>query len=135
MYTNHYYMNLANYFGPKTASHNSSQVATPGGSIPILRSCSVPWCQIGAGLTNQSEKQILNMDQSGVTTRPSKGKRRKVGSLTTCPVDPHFQGIRDVSHVSVVGRVSNSLLFLTVSNIDCRDFELCTMLGDLQPSM
>jgi hypothetical protein len=87
-----------------------------------------------------SPKQILNTEESGVTARPFKRTRRKVVSLITCPVELHFQDIRDVSHASVVGTVSlglNSLLllFLTVPTIDSRDLEMCTMPGDLQPSM
>jgi hypothetical protein len=80
------------------------------------------------------------MDESGVTVCPFKGERRKVVSLIMCPVEPHIQEIRDLSHVSVVTTVSlglNSLplLFLTVLDIDSRDLELCTMPGDLSQSM
>jgi hypothetical protein len=63
-----------------------------------------------------------------------------VVSLITCPVEPHFQEIRDASHVSVIeaaslGLNSLSLRFLTVSSINSRDPEVCSIPGGVQPSM
>jgi hypothetical protein len=52
-----------------------------------------------------SPKQILNMDESGVTAGPFKGKKRKVVPLTSCQTAPRFQDARDVTHVSVVAIV------------------------------
>jgi hypothetical protein len=69
------------------------------------------------------------MDESGVSARRFEGKTRKVISLIMCPVEPLFQDIRAVRHVSVLERVSlalNSLppLFLTVSDSCFKDPEL-----------
>jgi hypothetical protein len=88
----------------------------------------------------KSLKQILYMDESGVAAHLLKGKRRKVVSLIACPVEPHFQDIRDVSNVSAVETVSlgfSSLppLFLAVSDINSRDPEWRTIPGGLQPSI
>jgi hypothetical protein len=60
--------------------------------------------------------------------------------LIRWPVEPHFQDIWDVRHVSVVGTVSLGLdslppLFLTVSNINSRDPESWTMPCHSQTSM
>jgi hypothetical protein len=68
------------------------------------------------------------MDESGVTAHPFNSRRRKVISLVTYPIEPHFQDIRDVNHVSIVGTVSFGLdllppLFLTVSHINFKDPE------------
>jgi hypothetical protein len=68
------------------------------------------------------------MDEFGVTAYSFNSKRRKVISLVTCPIEPHFQDIRDVDHVSVVRTVSFGLdllppLFLTVSHIHFEDPE------------
>jgi hypothetical protein len=74
-------------------------------------------------------RQILNMDESGVTARPFKGRKRKVVFLKHCPISPKFLDIRDVSHVSVVGTISLGLtslppLFLTTSNVAFKSHEL-----------
>jgi hypothetical protein len=95
---------------------------------------------IGTPSQCKSRKQILNMHEFGVTSRPFEGKRRKAASLIRCPIEPHFQDIRGVGHVSAAEAVLFGLsslppLFLTGSNIGPRDPELCTVPGDLQPSM
>jgi hypothetical protein len=95
---------------------------------------------IGALSICKSPKHILKMEESGVRARPFKGRGRKVVSLISCPVEPHSQDIWDLSHVSVLATVSLGLnsfppLFLTVSNINSWAPELCTMPGDLQPSI
>jgi hypothetical protein len=95
---------------------------------------------VGALSKAKSPEQMFNMDGSGVRARRFKGKRRQLASLIMRPVQPYFQDIRDVSHVSVVGAValgvnSVSPLFLMALHINSRDSELCTMPGDLQPSI
>jgi hypothetical protein len=44
-----------------------------------------------------SSQQILNIDDSGVTTRSFKGKKQKMISLTNCQTAPSFQDARGVS--------------------------------------
>jgi hypothetical protein len=79
--------------------------------------------------------QILNMDESGVSARPFKGKQKKVVFVTDCPVAPRFQDIRDVSHVSIVGTISLGLkslppLLLTTSEVAFKNRELLLLHDD-----
>jgi hypothetical protein len=72
-----------------------------------------------------SPKQMLNMDESGVTARRFEGKKRKVVSLTYYQTESRFQDARGVTHASIVAIVSLSLnslppLFLKVSTCHSR---------------
>jgi hypothetical protein len=72
------------------------------------------------------------MDETGLSVRPLKGKRRKVVFLRTCHVTPSFHDERDVSHVSLVARVTlggQSLLplSLTTVNIPFKSEELTVL--------
>jgi hypothetical protein len=76
-----------------------------------------------------SPTRIFDMDESGVTARPFKGKKRKVASLTNCQIELRFQDARDVTHVFIVATMPfglNSLppLFLRVSDLAFKDAEL-----------
>jgi hypothetical protein len=50
--------------------------------------------------------QIMNMDETGFSVRPMKGKTRKPVSLKSCSVRPTLHEEKDVSHVSLVATVT-----------------------------
>jgi hypothetical protein len=49
--------------------------------------------------------QIMNMDETGLSVRPVKGKTRKLVSLKSCALPPTFHEQKDVSHGSRVATV------------------------------
>jgi hypothetical protein len=84
--------------------------------VQVLPSCMTPL-------------QILNLDESGATARPLKGKQKKVVFLTDCPVPLRFRDARDVSDVSVVATISPGLhslapLLLMTSEVTFKSREL-----------
>jgi hypothetical protein len=69
--------------------------------------------------------QMLNMDESGLSGRPNKGKRKKIVFCKDSGKIPTFREERDVSHVSIVSTISlegESLkpMFLTVTGVKNR---------------
>jgi hypothetical protein len=81
---------------------------------------------IGALKICRTPRQILNMDESGLSARPSKGKQKRVVFSTGCNVQPYWLDARDVTHVSLVATISllcEALppLFLTVSRVPLAD--------------
>jgi hypothetical protein len=54
----------------------------------------------------KTPSQLLNMDETGVSSRPVKDKKKTVVSLKNCPTKPAFQDLRDVSYVSACATVS-----------------------------
>jgi hypothetical protein len=69
------------------------------------------------------------MDETGLSVRSMKGRKRKLVSLKSCTVPPTFHEKQDVSHVSLVARVTlggQSLvqLILTTCDVTCKSEEL-----------
>jgi transposase len=50
--------------------------------------------------------QVVNLDESGATSRPDKGKRKKVVYSLHTSQEPTFTAENDVSHVTIVSAVS-----------------------------
>jgi hypothetical protein len=50
--------------------------------------------------------QILNMDETGLSVDPLKGKKQKFAFLKTCCVTPSFHEERSVNHVSLAATVT-----------------------------
>ena len=47
-------------------------------------------------------RQLINIDEEGIGSRPMKGKRKKVVYITTNPQKPFFKEETDESHISIV---------------------------------
>jgi hypothetical protein len=57
----------------------------------------------------QDYVDLLYMDESGVTARAFKGKRRGAVSLTSCKEDQYFYDANDITDTFMVGIVSPDL--------------------------
>jgi hypothetical protein len=84
---------------------------------------------IDAFLKCAAPKQIVNMDESGVTAEPFNGKKQKMASAVNCQSEPRFQDLRNVIHIFIVAMLSLGLnflppLFLTVCDVTSKDAEL-----------
>jgi hypothetical protein len=65
--------------------------------------------------------RILDMDETGLSLRPMKGKRQKVVSLKNCTILPTFHEGKAVSHLSLVATVTlggQSLIPLILATSD-----------------
>ena len=49
---------------------------------------------------------VINMDESGFSSRPQKDTSQNCCFLSNCPIPPTFREQRDASHISIVGAVS-----------------------------
>jgi hypothetical protein len=93
------------------------------------------YCQIAEVMSLiQSPKQILNMDESGVSSRPMKGKHKKVVACNSCTITPSFQDSRDIAQVSICSTIAfdgTSLppMLVTCSKVDYKDQQLANLLG------
>jgi hypothetical protein len=58
---------------------------------------------IGALPKRASPKQVLNMDDTGVTDQAFKGKNYRVASLMNCRADPHPQEAGEIIYLSLAG--------------------------------
>jgi hypothetical protein len=66
--------------------------------------------------------QVINVDESGASSRPNKGKRKRIVYSPLIPKIPTFKEERDVTHVSIVAGVSLSgetlrPMYLTVTEV------------------
>jgi hypothetical protein len=70
--------------------------------------------------------QIMNMDETGLSMRPMKGKTRKLIYLKNCAVRPRFHEEKDVSHVLLVATVTpgGQTLMLTTTDLPFKSEEL-----------
>jgi hypothetical protein len=80
----------------------------------------------------RSPAQLLNMDETGFCSRPTKGRKKTVVYVPQCPVSPVFLGKPDANHVTLVATISFSFhslkpMFLTVSDLHFRDSDLRTL--------
>jgi hypothetical protein len=66
--------------------------------------------------------QIMNMDETGLSVRPMKGKTRKLVSLKSCAVRPTFHEEKDVSRVWLVATVTLGGQALTPLMLTTTDF-------------
>jgi hypothetical protein len=76
--------------------------------------------------------QIMNMDETGLSVRPMKGKTRKLVSLKSCALRPTFHEEKDVSHVSLVATVNLggpalTPLILTTTGLPFKSEELAIL--------
>ena len=78
-------------------------------------------------------RQLINIDEEGIGSRPMKGKRKKVVYITTNPQKPFFKEETDESHISIVGAINGRdrirpLLILGKQEIDQSNTEIAMRL-------
>ena len=61
---------------------------------------------LGALMQIKSAKQIVNLDEVGLSQRPDKGRRRRVVSLMNITREPSFMEEEDGSHVTMTAAVN-----------------------------
>lgn len=76
--------------------------------------------------------QLLNMDETGNSSRPNKGRSLRVVCSKRSTVEAHYQEAKDVTHVSLAGTVALSgkslkPFLLTISSVRFRDPELAML--------
>lgn len=89
--------------------------------------------ELGQALSEiRSPAQVLNMDETGFCSRPTKGRKKTVVYVPECSVSPVFLAKPDANHVTLVATISfafHSLkpMFLTVSDVRFQDPDLRTL--------
>ena len=56
----------------------------------------------------EDPRQLINIDEEGIGSRPKKGKRKKVVFMKSNPQKPFFREETDVSHISIVGAINRN---------------------------
>jgi hypothetical protein len=113
----------------KLAVKTCNSLETKRACVPGIDVCSY-YAQVIAALTSmRSHEQMLNMDETGLSVRPDKGRQKKCVYSVGLEIEPRFREENDISHITLVGTVSLSCtslpsLILTTSEIKFKSQQL-----------